>query len=132
MIAAAVRRHLIQVNNFPHLEPTIRRMEPRARFNLAYFALAVVALLLVQQWWQTAQTVEVLPYSEFEKLLAEGKIAEVAVSDARITGKLKTPEGRKSIAVANRVEPGLAERLSKYGVPYSQVRESTLLRDILS
>jgi cell division protease FtsH len=107
-------------------------MEPRTRFNLIYFALAVVAMLLVQQWWQTAQTVEVLPYSEFEKLLAEGRIAEVTVSETHVTGKLKSPEGRKSLVVANRVEPDLAERLSKYGVPYSQVRESTLLRDILS
>jgi len=107
-------------------------METRTRFNLLYFLFAMVALLLVQQWWQAAQTIEVLPYSEFEKLLAEGRIAEVAVSERHITGKLKSPEGRKSTVVAYRVEPGLAERLSKYGVPYSQVHESTLLRDILS
>jgi cell division protease FtsH len=107
-------------------------METRARFNLLYFLFAIVALLLVQQWWQAAQTIEVLPYSEFEKLLAEGRIAEVAVGERHITGKLKSPEGRKSTVVAYRVEPGLAERLSKYGVPYSQVHESTLLRDILS
>jgi cell division protease FtsH len=107
-------------------------METRTRFNLMYFLFAMVALLLVQQWWQAAQTIEVLPYSEFEKLLAEGRIAEVAVGEQHITGKLKSPEGRKSTVVAYRVEPGLAERLSKYGVPYSQVHESTLLRDILS
>ena len=107
-------------------------METRTRFNLMYFLFAMVALLLVQQWWQAAQTIEVLPYSEFEKLLAEGRIAEVAVGERHITGKLKSPEGRKSTVVAYRVEPGVAERLSKYGVPYSQVHESTLLRDILS
>ena len=107
-------------------------METRTRFNLLYFLFAMVALLLVQQWWQAAQTTEVLPYSEFEKLLAEGRIAEVAVGEKFITGKLKSPEGRKSTVVANRVAPDIAERLSKYGVPYSQVQESTLLRDILS
>jgi cell division protease FtsH len=107
-------------------------VETRTRFNLMYFLFAMVALLLVQQWWQAAQTIEVLPYSEFEKLLVEGRIAEVAVGERTITGKLKSPEGRKSTVVAYRVEPGVAERLSKYGVPYSQVHESTLLRDILS
>jgi len=107
-------------------------METRTRFNLLYFLFAMVALLLLQQWWQAAQTTEVLPYSEFEKLLAEGRIAEVAVGEKFITGKLKSPEGRKSTVVANRVAPDIAERLSKYGVPYSQVQESTLLRDILS
>jgi cell division protease FtsH len=63
----------------------------------------------VQQWWQASQTIEVLPYSEFEKLLAEGRIAEVTVTERHVTGKLKSPEGRKSTVVANRVEPGLAE-----------------------
>jgi cell division protease FtsH len=107
-------------------------MQTPTRFNLLYFVFALVALLLLQQWWQAAQTVEVLPYSEFEKLLAEGRVAEVSIGERTITGKLKSPEGRKSVVVAYRVEPGLAERLSKYGVPYSQVQESTLLRDILS
>jgi cell division protease FtsH len=107
-------------------------VETSARFNLIYLLVAMVALLFVQQWWQAMQTTEVLPYSEFEKLLAEGRIAEVAVGEKFITGKLKSPEGRKTVVVANRVEPGIAERLSKYGVPYSQVQESTLLRDILS
>jgi cell division protease FtsH len=107
-------------------------MEKPTRFNLLYFLFALVALLLLQQWWQAAQTVEVLPYSEFEKLLAEGRVAEVTIGERTVTGKLKSPEGRKSVVVAYRVDPGLAERLSKYGVPYSQVQESTLLRDILS
>jgi hypothetical protein len=33
-------------------------METRTRFNLLYFLFAMVALLLVQQWWQAAQTGE--------------------------------------------------------------------------
>jgi cell division protease FtsH len=107
-------------------------METQTRFNLLYFLFAMVALLLLQQWWQASQTIEVLPYSEFEKLLAEGRIAEVTVSERHVTGKLKSPEGRKSTVVANRVEPDLAERLQKYNVPYSQVYESTFLRDLLS
>jgi cell division protease FtsH len=107
-------------------------METQTRFNLLYFLFAMVALLLLQQWWQASQTIEVLPYSEFEKLLAEGRIAEVTVSERHVTGRLKSPEGRKSTVVANRVEPDLAERLQRYNVAYSQVYESTFLRDLLS
>ncbi|HEX2200193.1 MAG TPA: ATP-dependent zinc metalloprotease FtsH [Burkholderiales bacterium] len=107
-------------------------MERATRFNLGYLLFALFAMLLLQQWWQTAQTVEVVPYSEFEKLLAEDRIAEVTVSGQRITGKLKSPENGKTVAVANLVQPELAERLSKYGVEYTQVHESTFLRDILS
>jgi cell division protease FtsH len=107
-------------------------MERRAQINIAYLVFAFFAMVLLQQWWQTAQTVEVVPYSEFEKLLEANRIDEVTVSEQRITGKLKSPENGKTVAVANIVEPDLAERLSKYGVKYTRIHESTFLRDILS
>ncbi len=107
-------------------------MERKTQFNLGYLIFALLAMVLVQQWWQRAQTVEVVPYSEFEQLLAQDKIAEVTVSDQHITGKLKAPEKGKSIVVANLVPPEVAERLSKYGVKYTRVQESTFLRDLMS
>jgi len=107
-------------------------MERRTQFNVIYVIFAMLAILMLQQWWQRAQTVEVVPYSEFEKLLAEGKVDEVMVSDNRITGKLKGNGSGKKVAVANLVQPDVAERLSKFGVSYTQVHESTFLRDILS
>ena len=107
-------------------------MEKRTQFNVGYVIFAVFAMLLLQQWWQQAQQVEVVPYSEFERLLAENRISEVVISDQHITGKLKSPEGRKSVVVANIVAPDLAERLSKYGIKYTRVYESTFLRDLLS
>src|SRR3982751_6890927 len=107
-------------------------MERRTRFHVAYVVFALVAMLAIQEAWQRAQTVEVVPYSEFERLLKEDKISEVTVSDRHITGKLKGSESRKTVAVANLVEPELAERLSKFGVKYTRVYESTLLRDLLS
>jgi cell division protease FtsH len=108
-------------------------MERRTQINVGYLIFAFFAMLLLQQWWQTAQTVEVVPYSEFEKLLAEERISEVAIGDTKITGKLKSPEaGGKSVVVANVVEPDFAARLSKYGVRYTRVHESTFLRDLLS
>jgi len=107
-------------------------MDKTVRFNLLYFLFALFGLWLVQQWWQQAQSVEVVPYSQFEAMLAEGRIAQVAVGDSLITGKLKVADGAKTTVAANRVEPDVAERLSKYGVPYTRVHEPTILRDILS
>ncbi len=107
-------------------------MERRTQFNIGYLLFALLAIFVLQQWWQQAQTIEVVPYSEFEKLLAENKISEVVVSDQRITGKLKAPEGGKRVAVANLVAPDVAERLDKYNVQYTRVHESTFLRDVLS
>ena len=107
-------------------------IERQTRFNIAYVIFAMLAILMLQNAWQRAMTVEVVPYSEFEKLLEEKKISEVTVGERQITGKLSSPEGSKTIAVANLVPPELAERLSKYGVPYTRVHESTFLRDLLS
>jgi cell division protease FtsH len=107
-------------------------MERRTQFNIGYLLFALLAIFVLQQWWQQAQTIEVVPYSEFERLLAQDKIAEVVVSDQRITGKLKSPENGKTVAVANLVPPEVAERLDKYGVTYTRVQESTFLRDVLS
>jgi cell division protease FtsH len=107
-------------------------MERRTQFNIAYLVFAFFAVLALQQWWQQVQTVEVVPYSEFEKLLSEHKIDEVVISDQRITGKLKGAESGKRVAVANLVPPEIADRLDKYGVKYTRVYESTILRDILS
>ena len=107
-------------------------MEKRTQFNVAYLIFALLAMMLVQQWWTQTQTVEVVPYSQFEKMLADNRFSEVVVGEQQITGKLRSPEGSKTVVVANRVEPDLAERLTKYGVPYTRAYESTFLRDLLS
>ncbi|MCX7673448.1 MAG: ATP-dependent zinc metalloprotease FtsH [Thiobacillaceae bacterium] len=108
-------------------------MEQKTGWNIAYWLLALLALLWLQDWWQTTRTVEPVPYSEFERALAEGRVEEVIVGDKTITGKLKHPDAKgKTVIVATRVEPDLAARLSQYNVPYARVIESTLLRDLLS
>ncbi|HHH0250492.1 TPA: ATP-dependent zinc metalloprotease FtsH [Yersinia enterocolitica] len=108
-------------------------MEKKNQWNTGYWIVALLLLLSLQSYWQTAKTVEPVPYSEFEKVLAEGRVAEVLVSDRTVTGRLKSPDSRgKTTIVATRVEPDLADRLSKYDVPYARVLESTWLRDVLS
>jgi cell division protease FtsH len=107
-------------------------MERRTKFNVFYVLFAVLAMLAVQEGWRRAQTIEVVPYSEFEKYLEEDRISEVTVSDQHITGKLKKPEGTKTVVIANLVPPEIADRLSRYNVKYTRVVESTLLRDMLS
>lgn len=108
-------------------------MEKKDQWNIGYWIFAGLLLLTLQNYWQAAKTVEPVPYSEFEKALAEGRVAEVLVSDRTVTGRLKSPDSPgKTTIVATRVEPDLAERLSKYDVPYARVVESTWLRDVLS
>lgn len=108
-------------------------MEKKNRWNIGYWIVAALIVAVLQNYWQTARTVELVPYSEFEKALAEGRVSEVLVSDQTVTGRLKSPDRQgKTTIVATRVEPDLAERLAKFDVPYSRVMGSTWLRDILS
>jgi cell division protease FtsH len=87
-------------------------MEKKDQWNIGYWIVAGLLLLTLQNYWQAAKTVEPVPYSEFEKALAEGRVAEVLVSDRTVTGRLKSPDSRgNTTIVATRVEPGLAERL---------------------
>ncbi len=106
-------------------------MDSKQRWNATYWLIALLAMFALQSIWQTRQ-IEPVPYSEFEKALADGKVAEVVIGERTLTGRLKQPEANgKTVLVATRVEPDLAERLSKYDVPYTRVVESTLLRDII-
>ena len=107
-------------------------MDKKHTWNVGYWAFALLLLLLLQNVWQTANQVEVVPYNEFEKALAEGRIAEVTVADRTLTGRLKTTDGKKTRLVTARVETDLALRLDPYNVPYTRVVESTLFKDLLS
>ena len=104
-----------------------------ANWNVAYWLLALALLIGLQSWWQARQMIEAVPYSQFEQALAEGRVSEVLLTDTTITGKLKVPDAQgKVVLLANRVDPVLAERLSKFNVPYTRAVESTFLRDLMS
>ena len=108
------------------------RMDKKNQYNLLYFAAAIFAVLAIQSWLVSTQTVEQLPYSEFLKKLRAGEIAEVVVMENSLRGKFKEPRDGRTQFVTNRVEPGLAEELEKSGVEFSGRQENTILRDLLS
>ena len=108
-------------------------MDKKTQFNIWYAFAAIFLVLLIRDWWVASRTIEPIPYSRFEELLKEGKIEEVYVRQQRLEGKLKEPteEGRQFFATT-RVEPELAERLSRHEVKFTGVIESTFWRDLLS
>ncbi|CAO4132904.1 ATP-dependent zinc metalloprotease FtsH [Methylorubrum extorquens] len=105
--------------------------DPRA-FHVSYWVAAFLGIMLVQYVYVGTQKIANIPYSQFEQLLRDGKVAEIGVSDRFIQGKLKEPLDGKSVFVTTRVDPQFAEELQKYNVRYTGQVESTLMRDILS
>ncbi len=107
-------------------------VEKKHIWSVGYWVFAGLLVLFLQNLWQTAHESEVVAYSEFERALAQGRIAEVIVSQQNLVGRLKTADGQKTQLVATRVDPDVAARLEKFNVPYLRMVENTWLRDILS
>jgi cell division protease FtsH len=106
-------------------------MEKKTQFSLWYFAFALLAVMFLHDAWVGARDTAPIPYSQFQALVKEGKVAEIAIADNRIQGSLKEPVDGKSRFVTTRVDPALAKDLAQYDVRFSGVVESTFLRDLL-
>ncbi len=67
-------------------------MEKKTEWNVGYWLVAILLFIVLQSWWSAASRVEPVPYSEFERALEEGRIAEVLIPEQYIGGELKSPE----------------------------------------
>src|SRR6266581_1239420 len=108
-------------------------MTKQTRFHIGYWVAAILGLMILQYFYSAAQKIAPIPYSQFQQLLQDRKVQQIAVSDRFIQGRLKEPlpDGRTQF-VTTRVDPSFAEELQKYGVTYAGEIESTFLRDLLS
>src|SRR5512139_2700870 len=106
-------------------------MEKKTQFSIWYFALALLAVVFLHDAWVGVRSTTPIPYSEFQTLVKEGKVADIAITDNQIHGTFKAPVDGKSRFVTTRVEPALAKDLAQFDVKFTGVVESTFLRDVL-
>ncbi|MFZ6764494.1 MULTISPECIES: ATP-dependent zinc metalloprotease FtsH [Acetobacterales] len=108
-------------------------MKPQARFNISYWLAALLGIAIIQYVIAAQQAVAPIPYSQFEQLLRDGKVAQIGISDRFIQGRLKEPlEGGQTRFTTTRVDPDFAQELQRYNVEFTGQVESTFLRDLLS
>ena len=105
----------------------------KQEFAIWYMVFASVAFLLLQWAWTTYSQVETIPYSDFQQMVTDGKIASVSVGDTVIQGTLKEPlvDGRKAFYTA-RVPNELADRLDAHGITVTGVPSGGIIPTILS
>jgi cell division protease FtsH len=100
-----------------------------------YIVAAGLGILLVQ-WALAAYTqIETIPFSEFEQLVAQGQVTEVAVGQSTIEGKVKDKlpgGGGKSEFVTTRVDAALADKLEAKGIVVTGVASGGLIPTLLS
>jgi cell division protease FtsH len=103
-----------------------------ASFNFAYVIIAALGVMALQDWWIRSQAVATLPYSEFQKLVRENKVAEVLVSQDQVQGELKEPLNGKKKFVTVRVDSDMVKELDQHGVTYTGRFQSEVVPMILS
>ncbi len=108
-------------------------MDKKFQINFWYVIIAILGILMVQNFYKEYTKVEPIPYSRFHTLLEQDKITEIAITENHIYGTLKEKgaDGLKDF-VTTRVEPELADKLDKHNVTYTGVVQSTWVRDLLS
>ncbi len=100
---------------------------------VGYLLAAGIGMLVLQWVLATYNTIETIPYSEFERLVGQGSVTEVSVGQDAIQGKLKDKlASGKSAFVTVRVDPALAEKLESKGIVVTGVPSGGLLQGILS
>ena len=101
--------------------------------NFWYVIVAFLAVLLIQDLLVQTATLKVLPYSEFQTLLQQGKLDDIAVGTTTITGKFREPaKGDPTRFTTTRVDGALIEPLTKAGVTFMGDPGSGWLGSILS
>jgi cell division protease FtsH len=117
-------------------KPGDKRKEPEERkhqFATWYIFAAFLGVMLIQFLWLRFTQVETVPYSRFEQLLDDNKIAEVLVGPDTIEGRLKDPlPDQKRLFYTVRVDQELADKLRAHGVVITGAPSSNVLSTILS
>jgi cell division protease FtsH len=88
--------------------------------NFWYIIAALIAIMLIQDFFiQTTQT-KTIPYSEFQQLVDQGAVSDVVVGQTSITGTLKDAKASEPKRFSTyRVPPEIAAKLTAAKLPFS-------------
>ncbi|HEY9039447.1 MAG TPA: ATP-dependent zinc metalloprotease FtsH [Roseovarius sp.] len=107
-------------------------MNRNHQINIWYILFAVMGVVLIRDLWVQNQTIEAIPYSQFEAYLDDGVIDKVTIGSSAIRGTFTNAIDGKTGFVTTPVTPDLADRLKGTGVTYSGAVENTWFTTLLS
>ena len=88
--------------------------------NVLTLALVVVSTVLLFGVWRSTDDVASIPYSEFQRALRSGEVADVVVSQERVRGRFVEPrDDGKSRFTTLRVDGDLAAELEESGAEFT-------------
>ena len=107
-------------------------MNRGTQIDFWYVLFAVLGVVFLRDIWVQTQTVESIPYSQFETYLEQDAIENVTVGSTAIKGTFKSAQNGKTGFVTTPVAPELADRLNETGVTYAGAVENTWFTALLS
>lgn len=112
-------------------------MDKKTRLNIYFVIIAIWGVLIIQYIISSTYQPLVIPYSEFQQALKDGRIGEITIFSNTITGQIAKKdeesgqmEGKKFKTVI--VNPDIVKQLEQHNVTYSGKIENTFFRDVLS
>ena len=110
-------------------------MDKKHRLSIWYFIFAFWLIIILQELYFASQHLDEVPYSQFKTWVFDGKVAEVAITDTMINGKLKPEKGGEDSQWFQTIrvdDPDLVKLLEDNRVEFSGVVVSTLWKDVAS
>ena len=68
-------------------------MEKKRKLTIWYVLIGIWLVFILQSFIASAFAIKTIPYSEFLELVKDGKVAEVAISENRIQGRMISDSG---------------------------------------
>ena len=96
------------------------------------YLVAALAIWASVAFWLASRNVAHVPYSDVMRMVAEGKVRSVTVTESTIEGVFKESQSGKTHFVSDRVDPVAAEVFEKAGVEVSGGTDSNWLTIMLS
>jgi cell division protease FtsH len=104
----------------------------KTQFSIFYVVVGLLVILALQ-WFLGGGLATDVPYSDFKKALAAGRVQEVVVSPGEIQGVMTGQNGQAQSFHTLRVdEPDLARQLADKGVKFSGKAQGSFLGNIIS
>jgi cell division protease FtsH len=112
-----------------------QKMKKQHKFSIWYAIIGIWAVLLIHNMIASAIAVKTIPYSEFNTLVKEGRVADVSVSENQIQGRMLSADGDTGNGTwfrTVRVDPDVSGFLEENNIQYSGKIETNFLGNLLS
>ena len=104
----------------------------KTNFTIWYFVIAFLIILLVQNYFVSKGSEDVISYSELKESIRAGRIKELTITPETISGEWTTEKGIRRFQTVRVEDPDLVKELESLKVKYTGKIESKWVTNILS